>query len=134
MTSQRAIVGALVCFVPLVAATALLFVSPRSPISLGFEGCRVYDQNGFCATFKITNSSRYVYHGHSHTSGLVTDGAMAGWTWDMSARSVETIWIPMHRTDVAWQLRLDFARERILLARRWQQPRARWENSRRSFG
>ena len=56
--------------------------------------------------FSITNDSRYVYCGHSTTKPLVTGNTMDGLPWDVPARGIATIWIPVRRTDVAWELQL----------------------------
>jgi hypothetical protein len=85
------------------------FESPHSTLSMKFVG-----YEGSCAIFRITNDTRYVYCGHSTTKPLVTGNTMDGLPWDVPARGVATICIPVRRTDVAWELQLSFARQSIL--------------------
>jgi hypothetical protein len=93
------------------------FESLHSTLSMKFVG---YESSR--AIFRVTNDSRYVYCGHSTTKPLVTGNTMDGLPWDVPARGAVTIWIPVRRTDVAWELQLSFARQSILRTNWAQQP------------
>jgi len=93
------------------------FESAHSALSMKFVG---YESSR--AIFRITNESRYVYCGHSTTRPSVTGNTMDGLPWDVPACGAATIWIPVGRIDVAWELHLLFARQSILRTNWAQQP------------